>query len=398
MKSRSWRSASVAASVTFSLLAAFVGLLAPGRATAQTPAIALVDPADAQQWQEWTKEAGWRVIAGAASESPDGRVLALAAAVRDAIRDGVDPARVYLAGRGPNAALVFYTISRVPDLWAAGIAIEGSPQPAIDSGRLFTANFRNTPVLWTSSGAGDQALAATLREAGLNLEWRPTAAMSPANVLQWLARSKREPFPAEIDCETNSPQFARCSWIEMTKFDAAERNDVLPSTRMARSQTPSLDLGAFGYKADEAGPGLLVSQLPEKYNGPLKLGDRIVAIDGRPVETPKRYLEMMARYTESRPAVAAIQRGKERLRLDTFVIVPKPEATVTARVQGQFSAADREIQIVSRAVREMKVTIPPAWAQDTRLSWNGLALEKIEGPGCILLTMDKELLRAAKCQ
>ena len=59
---------------------------------------------------------------------------------------------------------------------------------------------------------------------------------------------------------------------------------------------------------------------------------------------------------------------------------------------------DLVVTIPRKARKEMKVTVPPAWAQDSRLSWNGLALEKIEGPGCILLTMDKELLRAAKCQ
>jgi hypothetical protein len=45
----------------------------------------------------------------------------------------------------------------------------------------------------------------------------------------------------------------------------------------------------------------------------------------------------------------------------------------------------------------MKVTIPPDWARDSRLTWNGLALEKIESPGCYLLRIEKELLRAAKC-
>ena len=53
---------------------------------------------------------------------------------------------------------------------------------------------------------------------------------------------------------------------------------------------------------------------------------------------------------------------------------------------------------MSRTIKEMRVTVPPQWAQDSRLSWNGLALEKIEAPGCYLLTMEKELLRAAKCQ
>jgi hypothetical protein len=391
MKSRSWPSASAA-------VCGIISLFTCALAGAQTPAIALVDSADAPQWQTWAKDAGWRVIAPAAADNPDARVLALAAAVRDAIGEGADASRIYLAGRGAASALVFYAISRMPDLWAAGIAIEGGPMPALDSGRIFTANFRNVPTLWISSNESDRAAADKLRTSGMNLEWRAAAGLSPAVVFQWLGNHKRDAFPSEIDCETNSPQFGRCYWIQMTRFDPAERNDVLPSTRLERAQTPSLDLGAFGYKADEPGPGLLISQLPEKYNGPLKLGDRIVAVDGRAIESPKRYLEMMAKYTESRPAVATVQRGKDRIRLETFVVVPKPEASVTARVQGQFVAADREVQIVSRAIKEMKVTIPPEWAQDARLSWNGLALEKIEGPGCFLLTIEKELLRAAKCQ
>ena len=41
--------------------------------------------------------------------------------------------------------------------------------------------------------------------------------------------------------------------------------------------------------------------------------------------------------------------------------------------------------------------MPPQWAQDSKLLWNGLTLEKIEGPGCFVLTVEKELLHAAKC-
>jgi hypothetical protein len=85
------------------------------------------------------------------------------------------------------------------------------------------------------------------------------------------------------------------------------------------------------------------------------------------------------------------------MRIETRVIVPPREFMVTSRVQARFVPEDREIQIVSRTVTEMRVTIPPAWAADTRLFWNGLSLEKIERPGCLLLTEDKELLRAAPC-
>jgi predicted esterase len=395
MTSKSWPRRSGLVCGTISLLVC--GLAAAQTPGAPVPALAVVDQEDATQWQAWAKEAGWRVITGAPANNPDGRVQSLAAAVQEALKAGVDPSRVYLAGRGAGTAGVFYTISRMPDLWAAALAVDGSPQPAIDTDRIYTANFANVPVLWASSGADDQALAARLNETGMKLEWRTSSGLTSKTAFEWLARHKRDAFPSEIDCETNSPVFAHCYWIQMTKFDPRERNDVLPSTKLQGANGASLNLGGFGFKPDEAGPGVLVSVLPDKYSGPLKVGDRIVALDGRPIDNARAYLEMMARYTEDKPAVATIQRGKDRIRMETRVVLPRRDATVTARVEAQFLPADREIQIVSRTVTEMRVTVPPQWAQDSRLLWNGLTLEKIEGPGCFVLTVEKELLHAARC-
>jgi hypothetical protein len=395
MTSKSWPRRSGLACGIISLLVC--GLAAAQTPAASTPALAVVDQEDAAQWQAWAKEAGWRVITGAAGTNPDARVQSLAAAVQEAVKAGVDPRRVYLAGRGAGTAAVFYTISRVPDLWAAALAIEGSPQPAIDTDRIYTANFVNVPVLWASSAAGDEALAAKLKETGMKLEWRTSSGLTRTTAFDWLAQHKSDPFPAEIDCETNSPVFAHCYWIQMMKFDPRERNDVLPSTKLQGANGASLNLGGFGYKPDEAGPGVLVSMLPEKYSGPLKMGDRIVALDGRPIDNARAYLEMMGRYTEDKPAVATVQRGKERIRMETRVVLPRRDAAVTARVEAQYLPAEREIQIVSRTVTEMRVTVPPQWAQDSHLLWNGLTLEKLEGPGCFVLTVEKELLHAAKC-
>jgi len=372
---------------------------APSGPAAKTPAIALIDASDAAQWQAWTKDLGWRVITPAASEANiDLRVQALATAVQNAIRDSsVDPARIYLAGRGDAAAAVFYTISRVPDLWAAGLALGGSPQPAIDSDRIFTANFTNVPVLWVGGGAGDQALAGKLQAAKLNVEWLSPASATNTAVFDWLAKHRRDDFPAEIDCETNSPTFAHCYWIQLTKFDVNERNDVLPSTRLAAASSAALDLGGFGFKTDDPGPGVLVTFLPEKYSGPLKMGDRIVALDGKPIENARQYGETMAKITDEKPAVATVQRGKERVRMETRIVLPRREMVVSARVEAQYVPDDKDIQIVSRTVKELRVTIPPHWAQGGRLYWNGLTLEKIDTPGCILLSVEKELLHAAPC-
>jgi hypothetical protein len=359
----------------------------------------LVDGADAPQWQTWTKDLGWQVIAPAADANPsiDVRVQALASAVEAAIRNaGVDPERVYLAGRGSAAAVVFYAISRVPDLWAAGVALGGSPKAAIDTNRLFTANFTNAPVLWIGE-PGDQALAEKLKSAELNLEWRLAKGVTNADVFQWLAGQKRDAFPASIDCETNSPAFARCYWVLMTKFDASERNDVLPSTRVAGGSGASLDLGAFSYTATDAGPGVLVSHLPEKYSGPLKMGDRIVALDGKPIQDARQFAETLEQMVEEKPVVALVQRGKERIRVETRIVLPKRDSAVTARVQAQYSPAEKEIQIVSRTVTEMRVTVPAAWTPAT-LFWNGLSLQDLKTPGCYALTIEKELLHASPCE
>jgi predicted esterase len=395
MTSRNWPNEFVRACATISLI-----LCWPLEAQTKVPAIALLDAGDTAQWQNWTREAGWQVIApaGAPATDIDSRVRALAAAVETAIQNGsVDPARVYIAGRGDAGAAVFYAISRVPDLWAAGAALGGSPKAAIDSNRIFAANFTNVPVLWIS-GDDSKPIAEKLAAAKLNLEWQPASGGANAvALLQWLAKHKRDAFPLSIDCETNSPTFARCYWIQPTKFDANERNDVLPSTRIPGASGAALDLGGFTFKTDDPGPGVPVTSLPEKYNGPLKAGDRLIALDGKPLASAVQYLELMEKITEERTAVVTVQRGKERIRVETRITLPRRETGVTSRVEAQYLPAEKEIQIVSRTITEMRVTVPAEWVP-AALLWNGLALENLKEAGCWTLSVQKELLRAEKCK
>jgi predicted esterase len=394
MKLKNWpRRSGLACAI--SLLAAVAAAQEP----AKIPAVALVDPGDAAEWQAFVKDRGWRTIAPAAvaNQSIDQRVLALAQAVQEALKNsGVDPNRIYLVGRGDAASAVFYTISRVPDLWAASVAIGGSAKPAIDTDRIFAANFTNTPVLWVSGGTEDEAQAQKLKTAGLNIEWRKAEGTTIGTVLDWMAKRTREDFPHEIDCETNSPTFAGCYWIRLTKFDAGERNEVLPSTRLAANPTATLDLGGFGYKKDDPGPGIVVSYLPEKYNGPLKMGDRIIALDGREIKDARQYVDLMAKFTETKTTSVMVQRGKDKQRIETLVVMPRRDLVVSARVEAQYLPADKEIQIVSRTVTEMRVTVPPQWA-GSKLFWNGLPLSNAVEAGCWALTVDKELLHAARC-
>jgi predicted esterase len=372
-----------------------------GSVASQTPkpAVALVDPADAQQWRKWTQELGWMAIVPTVPEdaNADARVEAVAAAVKAAIKDGgADPAHIYIVGRAEAAAAVFYAVSRIPDLWAAALALGGSPKPALDTGRIFAANFTDTPVLWISEGGGDAELAAQLKSAGLNLEWRNAKNMSVAQVFGDLLKHTRKPFPDDADCETNSPTFAHCYWMEPTKFDVYERNEVLPLSRVILGSGASLDLGEFGYKTDDPGPGVLISVLPKDYSGPLKIGDRLIELDGQPIANARDYADRMNKMYAEKQMAGIVQRGKEKLRFETRVVLPRPDALVTARVQGKHDPEDKTIQIISRSVAELRVTIPPEWVP-ADLLWNGVVLEDLAKPGCYLLTMDQELLNAAPC-
>ena len=393
---KSWPGKSALGFATISLVA---GLAAAQPVSSAKPAIALVDASDLSQWQTWCKEIGWQTLAPpvAADAAIDTRVEALASLIRNGIKNGsVDPARVYLAGRGAATAAVFFTVARVPDLWAAAVAVGGSPQPAIDSDRFFAANFAGVPVLWISPSADDQPVAKKLENAGVPLEWRLREQIQMSAVFDWLQKRTRESYQKAIDCETDSPKFGSCYWIRMTKFDAGERNDVLPSSRMAPAIVASLDLGGFGYKPDDPGPGLLISFLPEKYSGPLKPGDRIVELEGKELADARAFRDLMAQVKEERATSVMVLRGKQRLRIETALVLPRRAPVVSARVQAKYAPEEKEIQIISRAVTEMQVTIPSEWLP-AALNWNGIALEKVESPGCRLLTIEKAIENVKPC-
>ncbi|HEX3746382.1 MAG TPA: hypothetical protein VHW09_20735 [Bryobacteraceae bacterium] len=373
---------------------------APPAASKPAPAIALVDAADAPQWQKLVESAGWQTVSVPTDPAAniDQRVQALALKVAEGVKAGtVDGDRVYIAGRGDAVPLVFYGISRMPDRWTAGVALGGSPKGAINTNRIFTANFTDTPVLWASNGTGDADFAKRLKLDGLNIEWRDSHSLNNEAVLAWMNAQVRAAHPTTVDCETNSPTFASCFWVQPTKFDPAERNDVLPMTLIPGDAGTALDLGGFSYRADDPGPGVNVVFLPEKYNGPLKVGDVMEALDGKPIENARQLMQILDKADATRDAVVMVKRGKDRVRIETRILVPRRDPVVTARVKAEFLPEYHQIVLISRAITEMNITIPPEWIPGDLL-WNGLTLENMKAAGCYALKLEKELLHAGPCQ
>jgi hypothetical protein len=348
------------------------------------------------QWQPAAASRGWNCAMPFVAGVADGAVRAVELVVADVKKrlPNVDETRVYLAGIGASTPEVFYTLSRTPDIWAAALAIQGSPGQAINSYKLYGANTQGAPLLWIAPGEEVDLVRPKLSTAEFNFETRPEA--NTNEVFDWLAKHQRALFPVTVDCETGSPAFARCYWIEMTKFDPKKRNDVLKSTRAMPGSGASLALGPFGYDPRAPGPGVLVAWLPADYKGPLKLNDRIVSVAGKELGDGREYARQMDEMTDDKSVVVQIQRGKERLRLETKILLPKREELVTARVQGRYLPDQKELLLISRAVTQMRVRIPAEWAP-VSVSWNGLDLVKAESAGCWVLSIEKDAPEASKC-
>ena len=370
--------------------------------TSKPPLVVLLGGGDAAAWQDQCRRRGWQSIepwSETAGKSMDDRVAVLPAKVDEALRRlGADEARVYLIGQGQEAPAVFYIASRIPGVWAAAVAAGGSPRPAMDSNRLFGANTTNLPVLWLAADKSGDALGRKLSAAGFNLEWRVEPEAKLSEVFDWLTTHSREAYPATADCETGSKLFPHCYWVEMTGFDPAERNDVLDSTRVPPvGSGAALAIGPFGLKADAPGPGVLVAWLPEKYGGPLKMGDRITELGGKEVRDGAHYAEMMDQMTEEKPVVVMVARGKQRLRQETKIVFPRREELVTARARARYLPDMQEVEVISRALTQMKLMLPAAWLP-AKISWNGTDVAKAQAAGCWLLEEQKELLSAKRCE
>jgi hypothetical protein len=234
---------------------------------------------------------------------------------------------------------------------------------------------------------------AKLRASEYNLEVR--SATRP-EIAQWLGGHSRDAYPDSIDCETGNPRFGRCYWLEMTGFDASRRNDALPSTRVPPGSGAYLATGAFGFDPNGSGPGVLVASLPEKYSGPLAVNDRIVSIAGRPISDARDYARFMDRLVEEKPAAIIVEREGRRIRMETGIVLPRRDEVVTARLQAHYLADMQVLEILSRSVSALRLTLPAQWAP-TAVSWNGTETGKIDSPGCWLLNAEKDPATVRPC-
>jgi len=100
---------------------------------------------------------------------------------------------------------------------------------------------------------------------------------------------------------------------------------------------------------------------------------------------------------EAKSVAVMIQRGKDKVRLETKILLPKREELVSARAQGRYLSDQKELLLITRAVTEMRVRVPVEWTP-VSVSWNGLDMVKAESAGCWVLSIEKDPPGAVPCR
>lgn len=302
-------------------------------------------------------------------------------------RHAVDARRVYLVGHGDGAPGVFLALSRLPDQWAAALAIGGDVNRAIESNRLYAGNAAGIPLRWLYEADRAELLRGAIRRlqfAGIEGQFEAASEFRLDQAIEWLSRYQSRELPTTVDYETGSAEFRSGYWAEIMEFDFAQRNDVLASTRVDPGTGAFLRLGGFGYDPNGKGPGVPVKWLPANYKGPLQMDDCIVSIAGKQVQDAAHYAEMMDAQRESRDVGIILLRKGKNIRIETRIVIPQREEVDTARIVAEYLPDSKEILVVTRGVRTASLKVPPQWAP-VRLNWNGTELVEQAEAGCWLL-------------
>lgn len=336
------------------------------------------------QWAAIAADLRWKLSIPTGDLNP----LALKKAVEEAReKGGVDANRVYLLGIGDAAPAVFYAVSRLPQIWAAAVAVNGNLRALIQSNHLFAANSRNVPLLWLLNPETEKAEAWSLqrlKDAGFRFEVRQGEKLTLKEPLDWFEGKRRNPAPKQVECETGLLPFTRCYWLEIAKVDPAQKNDVLQSTRVKPGSGASLAAGNFGYNPAAPGPGVVVSWLPPDYQGPLKLEDRILSLGGKAIADAAGYERLLDPLNEERPIALVVQRGRERLRIETRVVIARRDENFTAQIRGEFNPETRDLFVITRGVGEVKLNLPEEFVP-AKVNWNGNQMGDLDKAGCYML-------------
>ena len=173
---------------------------------------------------------------------------------------------------------------------------------------------------------------------------------------------------------------------------------MLPMTLIPGDSGSALDLGGFGYRANDPGPGV---------DGRFPAGEvQRAAKSGRPPGGARRQADRKRAPVDADPGKSrrypgrrgngAARQGSHTHRDPHGGSAPR-SGSHGAREGRVHAGVSPDRRSSAASVTEMRVTHSAEWVPGDLL-WNGLTLENVKTAGCYALKLEKELLHAGPCQ
>lgn len=249
----------------------------------------------------------------------------------------VDESQIYLTGTSDGGTGAYYLAMREPTLWSSVLPLIGhigvlaNPATGAD-GELFVSNLVNRP-LFVVNGVRDPLYPAArmapyveaMQTAGATVIFRPqphgghdTTWWEGERALyeRFVHDHPRAPHPPLLSWETERTDRAnRIQWLVLDHLGARSSDVALADTNTV-SERQEPDFGLRGDSRQEQGTRV-VQVVPETDAARmgLRVGDRILAIDGRPIVDMAGIMAAFGKNTGPRIAFV-VERGKARVALE----------------------------------------------------------------------------------
>ncbi len=301
----------------------------------------------------------------------------------------VDENRVYLTGVSDGGTGVYFMAFKDSTPWAAFLPLIGHmavlATPSVRAeGEMYPGNAINKPLYVVNTGRDPmypayvtQVYVDHLRKLGGNVVFRVYPELTHST--DWWPNDRpefesfvhdnpREPLPDRLSWQTDRvDRFNRAHWLVIDRLGAVDGESRLPDTNLL-SAARELDFGLRlnstserGRRVHEIDAGSYAHQLG------LRAGDRLVEIDGKPVESGRDIARALVNWTDGDHLKLVVERGGDRRVLEGVfrpdeVDVPPAPIFPRAKPSGRVDLVRRGnvVEALTEGVRGFTLLLSPS--------------------------------------
>jgi len=214
----------------------------------------------------------------------------------------LDEDRIFLAGFSDGGSGAFWMALHDPTPWAGFVSLLGDPTVAANGPYLcYPGNLVNRPIR-VVAGVEDSLYPArileryvdAMGELGVEIAWAAHSGghdlaffddEAPA-LVEFFEKTSRDPTPTRVVWETSDVRVGRCDWVRINRIAAIGNDCDCPDLNLPDARRQAL-LGIYvDPSVEDEIVVLSVLEGTTAEDAGLRAGDRILAVNGIPVDAP----------------------------------------------------------------------------------------------------------------